>query len=120
MQFLKFMAYKADYLTQLPSHHAAVVCILTVNLFACRAALELGLARSEQQVEDLKKQLKTGFETEEQCPLAMWTPAIEELTHIKRSELTDLYSNLIQQLDSKQFKNQLTPYPELWPKGSNQ
>jgi hypothetical protein len=45
-QFLKFVAYKSEYLAFQPAHQAAVVCILTVKLFCCNAALDLGLART--------------------------------------------------------------------------
>ena len=44
-QFLKFVAYKSEYMAYKASHQAAVVCILTLKLFCCPAALDLGLAR---------------------------------------------------------------------------
>lgn len=46
LQFLKFMAYKVDFISDKPSHHAAVTCLLAVNIFACNAALDLGLVKS--------------------------------------------------------------------------
>ena len=114
-QFLKFVAYKSEYMAYKASHQAAVVCILTLKLFCCPAALDLGLARTQQQIVELQKQLKTTPEWDHKCPLAIWTPEIEKLTLIPRDELYEPYLNLVSHLDVKQFKNKLAPYKELWP-----
>jgi hypothetical protein len=45
-QFLKFTAYKSDYLAFKPSHQAAVVSILTANIYTSDAAIELALSKS--------------------------------------------------------------------------
>jgi hypothetical protein len=44
VQLLKFSAYKAGMLEFKPSHIAAVVCILTLNIFASQAAVTIGIA----------------------------------------------------------------------------
>lgn len=68
---------------------------MTVKLFCCNAALDLGLARTTSQIAELAKQLKTSPEWDDRCPLAIWTPEIERLTRIPRTELTELYLHLI-------------------------
>lgn len=47
-------------------------------------------------------------------PLSIWTPEIAELTRIPRSEISQLYSELLKHIDSKHFKNKLAQHPELW------
>lgn len=104
MQFLKFMACKAEYLEFAPSHCGAVASVLTIRMFSYQVAVDLGLARTTWQISKLQKQLLPE-PSDDKCPLAIWTPAIEKLTMINRSELTPLYTLLVRTLDQKQFKN---------------
>ena len=113
MQFLKFIAYKSEFLSYKPSHQAAAVSILTVNIFTCPVAFDLGLTKSTTQAAELKQQMFPKV-TSAKDALAIWIPQIEKLTLIKRIELETLYTNILIQLDSKQFKNQLSLYRELW------
>ena len=44
-QFLKFSAFMAELLEYKPSHIAAAVCVLTLNIFASQAVLTIGIAK---------------------------------------------------------------------------
>jgi hypothetical protein len=114
LQFLKFMAYKANYLDHKPSHQSGAACLLTINLFLSPAAVALGIAKSAESVATLQKQLRTDLKNDGSNALSMWSDSIEEMSLIRRDELAELYTMLIKHLDSKQFKNKLAAYPELW------
>lgn len=73
-QLLRFMAYKTCYLDYMPALHAAAVSVLTVKLYTCMVAVDLGLARSASQIAKIGKQLKTSAVWDEDCPTAIWTP----------------------------------------------
>lgn len=114
LQFVKFMAYKSSYLNFKPSHQAAVVSVLTVNLFLSPAAVTLGLARSADSIVELQKEIRTGLRVEAKNPLSIWSEEIEVMSLISKSEMVELYSQLLQHLDTKQFKNKLQAFPDLW------
>lgn len=49
-QFLKFSAFMAELLEYRPSHIAAAVCVLTLNIFASQAVLTIGIAKEPYEL----------------------------------------------------------------------
>jgi len=111
MQVLKFMAYKAVYLSQRYSHQAAVATILVINIYLSAAGVELGLTHG-RSAEEIRSQIVTDRDATD--PLSIWTPIIAELTHISRDDIESLYAQLIEHIDSKHFQGKLAAHRGLW------
>ena len=107
------MAYKAPYLVYKPSHMTAAACLLTLNIFASKACVDIGIARNP--ITNIVRQKAEAVRiTGADHPLVMWTPDIGALCKIPVTEIEEIYTSLLSQLDVKQFKGKLANHRDLW------
>lgn len=94
------MAYKAPYLVYLPSHMAVAACLLTLNIFASKACVDIGIARSP--IANIVRQKADAIRIAgTDHPLILWSAEIEANCKISVGEIEEIYINLVTQLDIK-------------------
>lgn len=88
------MAYKAPYLVYKPSHMTAAACLLTLNIFASKACVDIGIARSP--IANIVRQKAEAVRIAgADHPLVMWTPEIEALCSIAVADIEEIYTSLV-------------------------
>jgi len=111
------MQRKAEFLNFSPAHQAAASYILAINLSKSPVADHVGLKQIDFEKEAPQALLDELYSIEKsrnKSPLALWTPAIQEMALLSLDDLSVVYSALLTHLNVKLFDTKLSADKSLW------